>query len=76
MSEQDNRKRVDDHRGVTEEEIRAAMSVNSVPDEVRTHSDFADETGQVMDFEGNLGRPVDPHTSPDERRPVQTPDGT
>ncbi|SDQ18701.1 hypothetical protein [Quadrisphaera sp. DSM 44207] len=69
MSEQD------EHRGVTEEEIMRAMSVNSVPDEVRTHTTFRDETDQVMGMEGELQPAVDPHAPQDDSHPVQSPDG-
>jgi len=61
MSEQDEQHhhtQVDDHRAVSEEEIVAAMSVNSVPDNIRVGSDNQDETGQIMDGEGNVRPPV------------------
>ena len=61
MSEQDEQHhhtQVDDHRAVSEEEIVAAMSVNSVPDSIRVGSDNQDETGQIMDGEGNVRPPV------------------
>jgi hypothetical protein len=57
-AEQHHHTQVDDHRAVTEEEIVAAMSVNSVPDEIRVASDSQDETGQIMDGEGNVRQPV------------------
>ena len=61
MSEQDelhHHTQVDDHRAVSEEEIVAAMSVNSVPDSIRVGSSNQDETEQIMDGEGNVRRPV------------------
>lgn len=42
---------------VTEEEIAAAMGVNSVPDEVRVTSTDPDETGLVVDGTGELRPP-------------------
>lgn len=60
MSEQDetselhHHTQVDQHRAVSEDEIIAAMSINSIPDEVRTGSANQDETEQVVDGEGNL----------------------
>ncbi len=42
---------------VTEEEIAAAMGVNSVPDEVRVTSTDPDETGLVVDGAGELRPP-------------------
>ena len=45
---------------VTEEEIAAAMGVNSVPDEVRVTSTDPDETGLVVDGAGEL-RPPSPN---------------
>lgn len=42
---------------VTEDEIRAAMGVSSVPDEVRVNSNNPDETGLVLDDAGELRPP-------------------
>lgn len=42
---------------VTEEEIAAAMGVNSVPDSVRLTSTDPDETGLVIDGSGELRPP-------------------
>ena len=43
--------------GVTEEEVAAALGVNSVPDEVRVASTDPDETGLVVDGAGELRPP-------------------
>lgn len=45
--------------GVTEEEVAAALGVNSVPDEVRVTSTDPDETGLVVDGAGELRPPSD-----------------
>ena len=58
QQEEHHHTQVDQHRAVTEEEIVAAMSVNSVPDEIRVGSDSQDETEQIMDGEGNVRAPV------------------
>ncbi len=44
---------------VSEEEVAAAMGVNSVPDEVRTSSTDPDETGLVIDGSGELRPPAE-----------------
>jgi hypothetical protein len=64
QQEEHHHTQVDQHRAVTEEEIVAAMSVNSVPDVVRVGSDTQDETGQIMDGEGNVRLPVEGQGSP------------
>ena len=46
---------------VSDEEIAAAMGVNSVPDEVRVHSTDPDETGLVIDGAGELRPPSEDH---------------
>jgi hypothetical protein len=48
---------------VTEDEIASAMAVNSVPDEVRVHGTFRDETDQVIDGTGVLGPPAEQEPS-------------
>ncbi len=44
---------------VSEEEIAAAMGVNSVPDETRVKSTDPDETGLVIDGTGELRPPAE-----------------
>ena len=44
---------------VSEEEVAAAMGVNSLSDEVRTSSTDPDETGLVVDGSGELRPPAE-----------------